>query len=118
MSVTVQNTNEFPVNGVALKFMATGVSWTSSEATVGTLDPGKTAKLDAVGMTDQPGSLVVTMIISYKDDYNQTKEIRRDLTIAVAAKPVAAPEPVRPARPKTTGGLVALFIKAMLGLGG
>jgi hypothetical protein len=116
-SVAVQNTNEFPVNGVALSFTGAGVTWSSNETTVGTLDPGKTGRLEATGIPEQAGNLLVTMVITYKDDYNQVKEIRRDLTIAVAARPVEKPRPVSN-RPTTTGGLVALFVKALLGLGG
>jgi hypothetical protein len=118
-SVTVQNTNEFPVNGVALTFSGMGVSWSSNETTVGTLDPGKSGKLEAVGIPQQAGPVVLTMVITYKDDYNQVKEIRRDITLQVKPKPVVVTKASAfPARPATTGGLVAMFLKALLGVGG
>ena len=57
----------------------------------------------------------MTMTISYKDDYNVTKKITRDVVIRVAPKPVA--QPADPAR-TSPGRRIALFVRALLGLGG
>jgi hypothetical protein len=112
LSVSVRNTNDFPINGVALSFEATGTQWTSHETTVGVLDAGADGKLVATGVAPTAGPLVVTMTISYKDDYNTTKRIRREITILVVPKP--AEEPARP----SPGGQLLLFVKSLLGLGG
>jgi hypothetical protein len=117
VAVTVQNTNEFPVNGVALAFSSAEASWTSAETTVGVLEPGKSATLKATGVPMRAGVLPVAMIITYKDDYNQIKQIRRDFTITV--QPAPEPEATETVRPQRTAGeAVALFFRSLLGLGG
>ncbi len=113
VSVAVKNTNDFPVNGVALAFDSPAVDWVSRETTVGILEPGRDATLTATGIPQAPGVLVVTMAITYKDDYNQVKEIKREVTMTVR------PKPAEPARPQRTPGMdLLLFLKALVGLGG
>lgn len=114
LSVSVANTNDFAINGVALSFEATGVAWTSHETTVGVLEPGKTARLVARGAASVPGTLPVTMAISYKDDYNQLKQIKREITVLVLPKPAVAPV----AAPRDPLAALWLFAKALVGIGG
>lgn len=114
VSVTVRNTNDFPVNGVALSFDSSSTTWTSHETTIGALAPGTEAKLVARGVPTTPGLFTVTMTISYKDDYNQTKRIERDITIFAKPKPAEEPAAVRRSRSEE----ILLFFKALIGLGG
>lgn len=116
VSVSVRNTNEFPINGVTLSFDATSATWvSSSETTVGMLEPGKGGTLDATGIPQVAGPLNVTMAISYKDDYNQTKEIRRDFAVPVTAKPLDADAGTSRRSPAE---LALLFFKSLIGIGG
>lgn len=117
VSVSVKNTNDFPVDGVMLSFDATGTDWVTRETTIGVLAPGAIGKLDATGIAQTPGLLTVTMTLTYQDDYNVTKRITRDFVIRVGEKPAtkAADEPVSG---KTPGQRVVLFLRALLGLGG
>jgi hypothetical protein len=112
LSVSVRNTNDFAINGVALSFDASGTTWTSKETTVGVLEPGAESKLVATGVAQSPGKLDVTMTISYKDDYNATKQIRRQIAITIVPKPAEVIPPPPP------GLQLLLFLKALLGLGG
>lgn len=114
VSVAVKNTNDFPVNGVALSFDSSSTAWTSHETTIGALAPGTEGKLVATGTPTTPGMFVVTMTISYLDDYNQAKQIQRDITIFAKPKPAEAPVAVR----HTPSEELLLFFKALIGLGG
>lgn len=113
VSVSVRNTNEFAINGVAIAFSSAETSWTSAETTVGVLDPGKTATLVGTGIPLRAGPLQIAMVLRYKDDYNQEKQIRRDFTIEVKAKPAAPKQ--SDMRPATT---FLDFIAALFGVGG
>ncbi len=114
VSVTVKNTNDFPVNGVALSFDSTAATWVSRETTIGVLEPGKEGRLVATAIAQEPGVFVVTMSIAYRDDYNQTKQIQREITLVAKPRPDEAPAE----RKRTSGDELVLFLMALLGLGG
>lgn len=113
VSVSVKNTNDFQLGGVALAFEGAGIDWAAHESTVGVLAAGAESRLVATGVPQTAGTMAITMSISYKDDYNEVKQIRREFTVAVAPKP-AAPVPRR----RTAGLQLLLFFKALIGLGG
>lgn len=113
ISVDVRNTNSFPINGVELSFESTGCDWVSRETSVGTLLPGGTGQLIATAIPQAPGPLLITLHITYKDDYNNLKRIDREVTVDIKAKPVE-----RKAVKRSAGTRVVLFMKALIGLGG
>jgi hypothetical protein len=113
MSVSVRNTNSFAISGVLLSFESSAAQWVSHETTVGLLEPGQSATFTATGIAGSAGEMPVTMAISYLDDYNQAKQIRRDISITVREKPA-----VPAAGARTSAQALILFLKALVGIGG
>ena len=80
-------------------------------------------QLNARGIGNQPGLQTVTLVISYKDDFNQTKEIKKDYTIQIEegmSVPTDTAEPTGTAEETSDGssfgGRMGLFFLAFLGL--
>lgn len=115
VAVSVRNTNAFPINGVSVSFEATNATWVSSnETTVGVLEPGKEGSFDATGIPQVAGQMAMTLSITYKDDYNQTKQIRRDFAFPVSPKPPSQTAALE----NSPSLLLLLVIKALIGIGG
>jgi hypothetical protein len=117
VAASVNNTNDFAINGVAIAFRSEDATLASNESTVGTLAPGDTGNLRAKGSSRKLGALAITLVISYRDDFGQPKEIRRAFSVQIDAPPATPSVP-----PGTTSrsprARVLLFLSALLGLGG
>jgi hypothetical protein len=67
---------------------APGAQLTNNNIFVGALEPGGFFPLDASLIPEQPGTLELTVRVSYTDDFNQAQEISRTLTVEVMDAPV------------------------------
>jgi hypothetical protein len=119
VAASVNNTNDFPISGVAIAFRSDEATLQSGETTVGLLDVGKSATLRTTATASRTGLLSMTLVIGYRDDFGQRKEVRRDFTVTVQI-----PKQQDLGLTQRTGqssGLRARLVavlKAFLGLGG
>jgi hypothetical protein len=79
---------------------APSVELTNNNIFVGALEPGGFFPLDANLVPMEPGSLDLTVRVSYTDDFNQPQVITRTLTIEVMEAPPVEEPPIDPG----TGG--------------
>ena len=75
---------------------APGAQLTNNNIFVGALEPGGFFPLDANLTPEQPGTLELTVRVSYTDDFNQPQVISRTLTVEVIDAPIFEEPPIDP----------------------
>lgn len=91
---------------------------------VGALEPGGYYTLDASVIPQQAGPLEITTVITYTDDFNQTRTVEQTLTVEVQETPVmetggpGMPGEMPPdlQQPETFWQKVLRFVKGLIGL--
>lgn len=120
VGASVNNTNDFSVSGVTIAFRSDEATLQSGETTVGLLDIGKSATLRATATAARTGLVPMTLVIGYRDDFGQRKEIRRDFAVSVQLarqQDLGLSQRLGGADSRLTGRMLAV-LKAFLGLGG
>jgi hypothetical protein len=117
VAASVNNTNDFPVSGVAIAFRSDDATLSSAETTVGILEPGGSSALRAKVSSRKLGPLSVTLVISYKDDFGVPKQIRRPFAVRIDAPKETSPS-VTTSPSRTLRARVLAFLRAFVGLGG
>ena len=75
---------------------AAGAQFTNNNVFVGALEPGGFFPLDANVVPEQPGTLELTVRVSYTDDFNQPQVITKTLTVEVMEAPPVEEPPTDP----------------------
>jgi hypothetical protein len=103
---------------------AGGAQMENNTLIVGNVDPGFPVTLDALVTPTQPGTLEVTVVIEYTDDFNKPRTITETLEVEVIEGPEMGPgmegemgelaPPTLP--PETLMQLIWRFIRGFIGL--
>lgn len=110
------NAGSFGVQGVALSLKSDGLEVKDALNFIGALDAGDSDSLEAKAVARRAGPVTAELQIKYRDDFNQSRVVLKNVSINIKARPKAAPKPAEPAG----GGFfqsIGNFFKALLGLG-
>ncbi len=109
-----------------MKITAEGAEWSNNTTLVGPLDAGGYFTLDPMMTAEISGTLDLSVIIHYTDDFNQPQVITKTMQVNVEEAPTPEPglqttpgngeTPSAESQPESFMGKVMRFIKGMIGL--
>lgn len=109
-----------------MKITAEGAEWSNNSTLVGPLDAGGYFTLDPMMTPEISGTLDLSVIIHYTDDFNQPQVITKTMQVNVEEAPTPEPSlqttpgsggmPTVESQPESLMGKVIRFIKGVIGL--
>jgi hypothetical protein len=118
----ILNDSGFQVRGIVYSIESPALEITKGRTAVGTLETGDSESVTAQCTPRVAGDAVLTLVIAYRDDFNEVRTIRRDYPVKVterSSETTPAPEPVEPdSGQKSFFEQIGSFFMGLLGLGG
>jgi hypothetical protein len=118
----ILNDSGFQARGVVYSIEGAAFDIAKGRTAVGTLETGDSESVTAQCTPRVSGDAMLTLVIAYRDDFNEVRTIRRDYPVKVterSSETTAAPEPVKPdSGQKSFFEQIGSFFMGLLGLGG
>lgn len=119
-SFEIANTSGFALSAVTLSVEASGAAVVDGRIYLGAFDAAGSEAIDVQISPEKAGTLEVVLVVTYRDDFGQTKTFRSPYEVKVADKPKdtgdAVPDPTDDQSKSDQNPFVAFFM-ALLGLG-
>jgi hypothetical protein len=118
----IVNDSGFSVRGVVYTIESASFDIQKGRTAIGTLETGDSEPVAGTCTPRVTGDAMLTVVIAYRDDFNETRTIRRDYPVKVtegSAETSAAPKPTEPSSgSKSFFEQIGSFFMGLLGLGG
>lgn len=111
--VDIVNAGNFAVSGVSVSLESQMLRISNGDLFIGTLEPGDSDSLEAKALAETAGKKVVTVKVSYKDDFNRTKVLKQKVKIKVSK---LLKEKGKKVKASTFFDRLISFFRALLGL--
>jgi hypothetical protein len=118
----IVNDSGYAVRGIVYTIEGDAFDITQGRTAAGTLETGDSESVTAQCTPRVSGEATLTVVIAYRDDFNEVRTIRRDYPVKVkepSSEGTTAPEPVEPTSDsKSVFEQIGSFFMGLLGLGG
>lgn len=113
-----ENRSDFVVKGVLIELKSDDFQITDGKFFVGTLEAEDSDTLEASAVAKKTGEKEATLILKYRDDFNQEQKIEKKIKIKVNPALAKETEEKDSAKRKSFFAKIISFFKALFGLGG
>jgi hypothetical protein len=118
----ILNDSGFQARGVVYSIEGSAFDIAKGRTAVGTLETGDSESVTAQCTPRVSGDATLTLVIAYRDDFNEVRTIRKDYPVKVAERSSEATSAPKPAEPDTGSKSlfeqIGSFFMGLLGLGG
>ncbi|MDO8915266.1 MAG: hypothetical protein Q7W16_04205 [Coriobacteriia bacterium] len=118
----IVNDSGYAVRGIVYTIEGDAFDITKGRTAAGTLETGDSESVAAQCTPRVSGDATLTVVISYRDDFNEVRTLRRDYPVKVgepSSEGTSAPKPVEPtSESKSVFEQIGSFFMGLLGLGG
>jgi hypothetical protein len=111
--VDIVNAGSFAVNGVSVSLESQMLKISDGSLFIGTLEPGDSDSIEASAVAETAGKKLITVKVSYKDDFNRTQVLKQKVKINVGK---LQKQIEKKTESVSFFGRIASFFKALLGL--
>jgi hypothetical protein len=122
ITADILNSSSFAVPGVVLSVEGKGFDVSGTPVRAGKIEAGESGTVEAKVTPTMSGDTTLTIVVAYRDDFGQTREVRFAHGLKVEKAQTAPPEGEVAApeagAPKSFLESVASFFMGLLGLGG
>lgn len=117
VSFEIANAGSFALSGVTLSVETSEAVVTDGTVFIGTMDAAATEGIDATVLPEREGSLDVSVVLSYTDEFGRPQSYRQTKTVTVEAPAETGTEEDTEGADEGGDNWFIAFIKALFGLG-